>query len=546
MLTDAEVSAMERAAALYRTSIPTVALHAVSVPPLRTRETRSVVKQNAPKRPESDVGHRAHGETTRDPLLRVGMTVSVWNEHRQCDAALQSIARTVLARRQSLLFCTPHRTNVPALSRLFGAIVPVIILDRAAARGSAWAAAALSRTTPSALLGTRAAIWSAPPTLGAIIIDHAESDDYVSWDADPQYDARVVGRWIARARGIPLILLSPAPRAVDWARANYRVELGTPTDPTHTIVDLRQHWRSGERGYITAEARAAINDALASERIAIILHNRRGLAARIACADCGIMVSCTDCGTPYVEHPDGLRCHRCGRTIPTPLSCPACQSPRLSSRGIGTAGITSALAREYTNVPIARVDRDAPAPPPPNARIIVGTERFLHAIAPNFTRAVGTIIVIDAARFVRNDDYRATERLFQALRNVLTWSRMWSARCVIQSTVPDLPALTALQQPIANFYRSELAEREALRYPPATRLIRCTMDEADDLTSIQNCANVERIDGPFPARRRPHGTTSHTAIIRLRNDASDDDVVSVLRTLPPGTHATVDPISLTD
>jgi len=311
-------------------------------------------------------------------------------------------------------------------------------------------------------------------------------------------------------------------------------------------VDLRQHWRSGERGFITVEARAVIDDALASKRVTIILHNRRGLAARITCADCEATISCTDCEAPYVEHPDGLRCHRCGRTIPTPIACPACRSSRLSSRGIGTAGIANALAREYADVPIARVDRDAPAPPPPNARIIVGTERFLHAIAPSFTRTVGTIIVIDAARFVRTDDYRATERLFQALRNVLAWSRTWGARCVIQSTAPDLPGLTALQHPITSFYRSELAEREALRYPPATRLIRCTMERADDLTPIRRRANVERIDDPLSTRRRLHGTSSHTAIIRLRGDANDDDVISVLRALPPGTHATVDPVSLVD
>jgi primosomal protein N' (replication factor Y) len=311
-------------------------------------------------------------------------------------------------------------------------------------------------------------------------------------------------------------------------------------------VDLRQHWRSGERGFITAEARVAIDRALASDQVAIILHNRRGLAARIVCVDCGMTISCAACDAPYTEHPEGLRCHRCGGTIPVPTVCPACRSPRLSSRGMGTAGIASALAHAYPNVPVARVDRDTPEPPPASARIIVGTERFLHSIAPSLTRAVGAIIVIDAARFVRSDDYRATERLFQALRNVLAWSRTWDARCVIQTTAIDLPALTALQHPIANFYRSELAEREALRYPPATRLIRCTMDGMSSLTPIRNHASVERIDGPLLRRRGPHRTSDYAAIIRLHGDASDRDVVSILRALPPGVRATVDPVSLTD
>ncbi|MBI4434312.1 hypothetical protein HY635_00635 [Candidatus Uhrbacteria bacterium] len=547
-LTNVEVEVLERAAALYRTSIATVALHAVPLPPLRTQNERC---------PKSDLGHQAHENTARNVLLRSGLTIAIWDEHQQRDAALRSIARAVTARGQSLLCCTPHRANITALAHIIAPVAPVIVIDRTATRGNAWAAAVASRTTPAVLLGTRAAIWSAPPTLGAIVMDHAESDDHVSWDADPQYDARTVGQWIARERGTPLILMSPAPRAVDWARADYRVDLGDhpqrsptlsvgETAPSCSVVDLRQHWRSGARGYLTAEALDAIEASLAAQRVTVILHNRRGLAARITCADCSGTIMCTECGVPYAEHPDGLRCHRCGRTVPTPPTCPACRSPRLSSRGIGTAGIAHALAREYANIPIARIDRDAPAPPPPNARVIVGTERFLHAIAPNFTRAVGAIIIIDAARFVRSDDYRATERLFQALRNVLAWSRTWGARCIIQSTVPDLPALTALQQPIASFYRSELAEREALRYPPATRLIRCTMEEADDLTPIRNRANVERIDGPFPARRRPHSASSYTAIIRLRGDVSDDDVVSVLRALPPTIHATVDPISLTE
>ncbi|MDO8598972.1 MAG: hypothetical protein Q7S02_02600 [bacterium] len=539
---DAEVDALERAAALYRTSIATVALHAVSVPPLRTRSSGSVVKQNgvrprqAPERSES---------VTKNPLLRPGLTVAVWHDFTARDAALRTIARETTARGQSLLCCTPHRADIPALSRLFGTVAPVIVLDRVSARGSAWDAVVASRVSPVVLLGTRAAIWHAPQALGAIVIDHAESDDHVSWDADPKYDARTVGRWIAEMRRIPFILASPAPRVVDWARADYRLDLGTPPPFSHSVVDLQQHWRSGERGYLTTETRAAVDAALMSKRVAVVLHNRRGLAARITCADCSGTITCTECGVPYAEHPDGLRCRRCGHVIPAPTICPTCGSARLSSRGVGTVGIVNALAHAYPGVPIARVDRDTPEHPSADAQIIVGSERFLHTIAPGFTRAVGAVIVIDAARFVRTDEYRANERLFQALRNVFAWSHAWNAPCVVQAATPDLQAITAIGHPVSAFYRAELAEREALRYPPTTRLITCTMEAEHDLTLIQNHVKVERIDGPFLVRRGPRSGSTHTAIIRLRGDACDEDVVSVLSVIPRTIRATVDPVSIT-
>ncbi|MFH1098541.1 MAG: hypothetical protein V1723_01270 [Candidatus Uhrbacteria bacterium] len=547
-LTDDEVTAIERAAEFYRTSMATVALHAVSTPSLREKmlDKISVVKQNSaplPSRAPPSVASLM--ETEIHSLLRAKTAICVFNDYRQRSALLAVLSSAVLKQHKSILCCTPHRSWLKPLGNLFATIGPTVIVDRLMGHEVSWTNALAARQTPTIILGTRAAIWHAPPSLGAIIIDQAGSDDLTQWEADPKYDARTVSDWIAHARGIPQILLSPAPRVVDWVRADRRVDLGALTAGAPEVVDLAAYWRSGGSGLISPSARDAITQSIESGRVAVVLHNRRGLAGRIVCRDCDRTLACPSCNIPYAEHASGLRCHRCDRTATVPMTCPICHSPNLKSHGIGTAGIANVLARIFPNVQIARVDRDAPKPPPSDAAIIIGSERFLFSIAPSFDRPVGSIVVVDAARYVRNDDYRANERLFQALRHVVVWGRTWNAPCVIQTSDATLPALTALNRPFTAFYRSELAEREALRYPPATRLIRCVIPEGERLPAIKTLAKVEGIDGPMTTADK-RGRPQRIAVIRLDGKASDEDIIAVLQALPPVVRATVDPVTLLD
>lgn len=535
-LTEEEVRAIERAAALYRTAIATVALHALPMPLQRTGIAPRVVKQEAPHR-------RAAHEKKVNPLLRGGMTVAVWSEHHQRDAALQSLARTLTARGQSLLCCTPHRVRIPLLEHLFRGIAEITTVDRMMSRGAAWTDAVRARTNPRIIIGTRAASWNAPPELGAIVLDGAESDDLAQWDAVPRYDARTIAQWTATSRRIPLILLSHTPRVVDWAHADHRVDLGATADTGPEIIDLHLHWRAGGRGSLSERAYECVDLALATDRTAVFLHNRRGLASRLTCSDCAATVSCATCGTALAEHPSGLQCHRCGAHLPTPTVCPSCRSPRLSGRGIGTAGIVRELTKRYPDATIASVDRDTAAPLPENAQIIVGSERFLHSFAPTFRRAVGALIMVDATRFVRSDAYQSNERLFQSLREAAVWARTWRAPYLVQTSATDLPALRALRGPLVEFYRSELAERAALRYPPATRIIQCTSRTPLDLSEMQTRATVEHIDGPNAARDR-RGAIRHVTVLRLRGDANDDDVAEIVRDLPGDADVTVDPVEL--
>lgn len=98
---------------------------------------------------------------------------------------------------------------------------------------------------------------------------------------------------------------------------------------------------------------------------------------------------------------------------------------------------------------------------------IVGTTALCRPwdVKLDVAAAVGT----DA--FLQLPDFRAGERSYQALRKLAALVPE-AGRLLIQTNEPTHPAITSLTRPPAEFYRTELAERRALRLPPTVRLTR--------------------------------------------------------------------------
>lgn len=549
-LTEQELVLIEQTAATFRHSVATTARMFLPQVPVREIAHQSILSHLKRLRINQV------SEWARRTLERNGDTIIIPHSHAQRLDAIRDLAACVVRAGKSALIITPHRSWFARIQETLAPVVPTTTFDLALATGAIWRAFVRTRHAPVAIIGTRAAAILAPPNLGAIIIDEAHDDDLKSWDASPRYDARTLTAATARMLRIPRILLSPAPRVVDWTPEAQRLDLGVPgVSSPSGIIDLRAHWSSGGRGLVTDDLIEALTACLDDRRVAIVLHNRRGIAARIICLDCHFTLTCTACGAPITEHPDGGRCARCVSSHIPITTCPACRSLQLTGRGEGTVALVRDIQRTLPHTRIARIDRDNPSGIPHDTNVIVCSERFTDALAPTFDRPIGLIAIAHAERLVRGDDYRSTERLLQTLCTTAMWARTWNARFLIQTSDPGALVIRIVTEraPLHTFYRAELEERSVLSYPPATRLISYTTSsreavseyaEFQSLLKSEFPAILVQIDGPMKTQRLGSAPMNRV-IIRLVGNIDDSALAEITQRIPSTWNIDVDPIDLT-
>lgn len=89
----------------------------------------------------------------------------------------------------------------------------------------------------------------------------------------------------------------------------------------------------------------AIREVLDQGEQVILFQNRRGYSPIIECKTCGNSPQCPHCDVSltYHQYKNQLRCHYCGYHMAMPLTCPACHSVELDSKGLGTEQVVKEL-----------------------------------------------------------------------------------------------------------------------------------------------------------------------------------------------------------
>jgi primosomal protein N' (replication factor Y) len=222
---------------------------------------------------------------------------------------------------------------------------------------------------------------------------------------------------------------------------------------------------------------------------AMILLNRRGAALALHCRACGKGFGCPSCDVSLVLHqrPPRLVCHHCGHTEPAPTKCPHCGAVDITRIGAGTERLESEIADRFPGLTVLRLDGDVAAK--------VGALEEVLATFGSTDRAVlvGTQIVakghdfpdvrlaavIDADLGLAMPDFRAEERSFALLAQLAGRAGREGSggRVMLQTWDPGQRVVRlAARHAVEEFLDGELARREALRYPPFSRLIRVLVD----------------------------------------------------------------------
>ncbi|MBX5469249.1 MAG: primosomal protein N' [Thermoleophilaceae bacterium] len=413
------------------------------------------------------------------PLLLHGVTGS-----GKTEVYLQAVA-AALERGRSAIVLVPEIALTPQTAarfeRRFGDLVAVLHSKLGAgARYDEWSR--LRRGEARVCVGPRSAVFAPVRDLGLIVIDE-EHDPSYKQDGDPRYDARRVAERRAADAGAVLVAGSATPRPESW-RAMRRLTMPERVDgralPPVEIVGML-----GTRGPLHARTREALDEVRARGEKAIVLLNRRGWSSFLSCRVCGRVWECPQCDVTLVLHRAAgvVSCHHCGHEEPAPRSCPECGSVSVGRHGIGTERLERELSELVAPLPVFRLDSDAAAERGAVARtlerfdsapagVLIGTQMVAKGHDfPDVTLGV----VLDADATLRFPDFRAEERAFALVAQLAGRSGRGprGGRVIVQAIDPEArPLVYASRHDARGFAESELARREALRYPPFAHLIR--------------------------------------------------------------------------
>ncbi|WP_250461740.1 primosomal protein N' [Microbulbifer litoralis] len=361
-------------------------------------------------------------------------------------------------------------------------------------RAQAWLAAAAGQA--DIVIGTRSAIFTPLPRLGAVIVDEEHDGSFKQQDG-VRYSARDLAAVLGRNADVPVLLGTATPSLESLHNAlsgryrhlRLRNRAGAARPPEISLVPtLGQQLEEG----FAPQALRHIGDTLARGEQALVFINRRGYAPTLACDDCGWLADCPHCSSKLTMHrrQRHLRCHHCDYRRPLVESCPQCHSRSLSALGGGTERSEELLARRFADYPVIRVDRDTTASKQALDRLLaparegkpcllLGTQMLAKG---HHLPRVTLVVIQDADGGLFSADFRAPERTGQLLEQVAGRAGRGdlAGRVLVQSRYPEHPLLQLLlEKGYGAFARQLLRDRTVAQLPPlrAMALVRAECEE---------------------------------------------------------------------
>ncbi len=341
-------------------------------------------------------------------------------------------------------------------------------------------------------IGARSAVFSPFSNPGLIIVDE-EHDSAYKQEEGIRYQARDLAVMRARMEGAVVLLGSATPsaesirlaRTGDAALLSLPERIGARHMPEITVVDLRgQSARRGPDRYFSPALEDAVEETLSRGEKAMLFLNRRGYAPALTCLDCGTTVQCRNCQVALTFHKqDGvLLCHYCNAKEDPPERCGACDSHKVAQVGIGTERLVAWSARRWKEARVARLDSDLGRKrgsyeevlsrmQAGEVDILVGTQIIAKGHDFPEVTFVGVLLADQSLSF---PDFRSAERTFQILTQVSGRAGRGDrpGTVIIQTLSPEHVCIRkAARHDFHGFMEAELAEREALGYPPFGRML---------------------------------------------------------------------------
>lgn len=360
------------------------------------------------------------------------------------------------------------------------------------------------------VVGTRSAVFAPFEHISLIVIDEEQEHTYKS-EAAPRFHARDIARFRAAYHGALLVLASATPSMESFAKAKAGVytlctmeqRYGKAALPTVQVVDLLEEREKGNLSAIGEQLLSLLEQTLARHKQAVLLLNRRGYHTFISCSQCGQVAQCPECSISMTYHRDNdrLMCHYCGHSAPLPKVCPKCGGEMMKMTGLGTQKAEEQLQELLPDARILRMDADSTMSRTAHSEkltafakgeydILLGTQMVAKGL--DFP-AVSLVGVLNADQMLHNNDYRAYERGFSLLTQVIGRAGRADGQglAVIQTAEPDHELIElAKGQQYEAFYEQEIALRKMMEYPPYCDLCLVGFVGSDQTKTMQASRNM--------------------------------------------------------
>jgi len=441
----------------------------------------------------------------------------------------------------------------------------------AAQRRDIWYAIA-ENTDPIVVIGPRSALFSPLHNIGLIVLDEAHDGAYKNESA-PHYHASRVAAKLAMLHNAIYVSGSATPSIEEYYLASAKQrpivsmqELAKKSlGPVHlSIVDLRKPESYSRSRLFSTTLVDALSSCLQRKEQVLLFLNRRGTANVVLCSTCGWQSLCPNCDLGLTYHADEhrVRCHVCGYNAALPTSCPTCGNAEIVLKGIGTKAIFDEVLRLFPAAKVQRFDTDTDK----NERIeqkmysirsgeidvLVGTQMITKGLD---LPGLGLVGIINADTSLLIPDYTAAEQTYQAISQVVgrVGRGHRSGAVVVQTYNPDNPTLrAALHADWQKFYREELAERQAYRFPPYCHLLKLRCLRATSVSAAKAAQTLRNtiiaahaavtVEGPTPSfYPREGGKYSWQLLVKA---SKRQTLVDIAASLPSGWTYDIDPINL--
>ncbi len=355
------------------------------------------------------------------------------------------------------------------------------------------------------VIGPRSAVFAPVRNLGIIVVDE-EHDGSYKQGSIPRYNGRDLSVMRGLMENVPVVLGSASPSAESWKNAMegrytlLRLPLRATGRklPKITLVDSSTHKHS----LLSDELLAAIGKRTARGEQSIVLINRRGHSPVQMCFACGHVEKCPSCGISMTYHRQGeiLRCHHCGKWKSAGMRCPVCSGEEFTRQGPGIQKVEKVINELLPRTRVIRMDADTTRGRSSHWKIIdrfsrgdgdvlLGTQMVAKGHDfPEVTLAA----VIGAEMGLYLPDFRAAETTFSLLLQVSGRSgrSKKSGEVIIQTLDVENPVIQlACSHDYENFIKQELSERQAMGFPPYTRMTRLLWS-GENLKSVRTAAEL--------------------------------------------------------
>lgn len=303
-----------------------------------------------------------------------------------------------------------------------------------------------------------------------------------------------------------------------------------------------------------------------------ILGTRKGHSGTVLCQDCSHVFRCTRCDAPLTLHLKSAKedfntmlCHHCGYKTTARTGCPICGGWRLKAYGLGIEKIeedVQALIKKFRIKPyIQRIDSTLKLTPKhirdflkthyeKPCSILIGTELLLPYLA-NMTledKRNNASYIASLDTLLSLPDFSINEKIWKTLSILDDITEM---KVVIQTRNVEHPLLDAWKKGDGEkFWKQELEDRKQFNYPPHGVLIKISIKGRKDMigremkkieTLLQNFKPMV-----FPAfiKAIKNQHILHALITLPKDRWVDEELLTLLRSLPPSVTIEVNPRSL--